>query len=72
MSWQRYGAMPPFAGEGNAIYHLLSWRVESLDEFPPDLLEWAREEAPMWLRPPADLDEVRALQAGATGEGWAQ
>lgn len=72
LSWQRYGAMPPFAGEGKAIYHLLSWRVESLDEFPPDLLEWAREEAPMWLRPPADLDEVRALQAGATGEGWAQ
>lgn len=70
LSWQRYGAMPPFAGEGKAIYHLLSWRVESLDEFPPDLLEWAREEAPMWLRPPADLDEVRALQTGATGEGW--
>ena len=72
LSWQRYGAMPPFAGEGNAIYHLLSWRVESLDEFPPELLEWAREEAPMWLRPPADLEEVRALQAGAAGEGWAQ
>lgn len=72
LSWQRYGAMPPFAGEGNAIYHLLSWRVESLDEFPPELLEWAREEVPMWLRPPADLAEVRALQAGAAGEGWAQ
>ena len=72
LSWQRYGAMPPFVGEGNSIYHLLSWRVESLDEFPPKLLEWAREEVPMWLRPPADLDEVRALQAGATGEGWAQ
>ena len=70
LSWQRYGALPPFAGEGNAIYHLLSWRVESEDEFPPALLEWARKEAPLWLRPPADLDEVRALQAGDAGEGW--
>ena len=70
LSWQRYGALPPFVGEGNAIYHLLSWRVESQDEFPPALLEWAREEVPMWLRPPADLDEVRALQAGTAGEGW--
>ena len=72
LSWQRYGALPPFAGEGNAIYHLLSWRVESQDEFPPVLLEWARKEMPMWLRPPADLDEVRALQAGVSGEGWPQ
>lgn len=72
LSWQRYGALPPFVGQGNAIYHLLSWRVESQDEFPPALLEWAREEMPMWLRPPADLEEVRALQTGAAEDGWPQ
>ncbi|WP_416908048.1 MAG: hypothetical protein ACMVO5_00070 [Polymorphobacter sp.] len=72
MSWQRYGALPAFAGGGQAIYHLLSWRVESLDEFPPKLLEWARANKPMWLKPPADLDEVRALQAGTAGEAWAK
>ena len=72
LSWQRYGALPPFAGPGNAIYHLLSWRVESQDEFPPELLAWAKAEAPMWLRPPADLAEVRALQTGAAGDGWPQ
>ena len=72
LSWQRYGALPPFVGEGNAIYHLLSWRVESQDEFPPALLEWAREEMPMWLRPPADLEEVRTLQTGAPVDGWPQ
>lgn len=71
MSWQRYGARPPWAGEGKAIYHLLSWRVESPEELPPDLLAWAREEKPGWLAPPADLDEIRALQAGETGEAWA-
>lgn len=70
LSWQRYGPLPPFAGEGNAIYHKLAWRVESQHEFPPALLEWARTEAPMWLQPPADLDEIRALQAGDAGEDW--
>ena len=72
MSWQRYGGLPPWAGEGKAIYHLLSWRVESLDEFPPDLLAWAKAEKPLWLKPPADLAEIRALQNGTAGEAWAE
>ena len=72
LSWQRYGALPPFAGKGNAIYHLLSWRVESHEEFPPALFQWAKEKMPMWLKPPADLDEIRALQNGAAADGWPQ
>ncbi|HNP64228.1 MAG TPA: DUF1838 family protein [Woeseiaceae bacterium] len=72
MSWQRYGGLPPWAGSGKAIYHLRSWRVEGEDEFPPKLLEWAKAEKPMWLKPPANLDEIRALQQGAAAEAWAQ
>ena len=72
MAWQRYGAMPPFAGEGKAIYHLLSWRVDNLQAFPPKLLAWARKEKPMWLMPPASMEEVRRLQAGEGAEGWAK
>ena len=72
MSWQRYGGLPPWAGEGKAIYHLLSWRVESMDEFPPELLAWAKAEKPEWLKPPADLAEIRALQNGTAGEAWAE
>ena len=72
MSWQRYGALPPWAGKGKAIYHLLSWRVESESEFPAKLLAWAKAEMPMWLTPPADMDDVRALQQGKAGEGWAK
>ena len=72
MSWQRYGALPAWAGDGKAIYHLLSWRVESLDEFPPALLAWAKAEKPQWLKPPASLEEVRALQRGEAGEAWAK
>ena len=72
MSWQRYGALPAWAGDGQAIYHLLSWRVESTDEFPTALLEWAQAERPQWLKPPADVAEVRALQQGAEGTAWAR
>lgn len=70
MSWQRYGDLPAFAGGGKGIYHLLSWRVESHDEFPPELLEWARDNQPMWLTPPADIAEIRRLQQGQNGKGW--
>ena len=72
MSWQRYGALPPWAGSGKAIYHLRSWRVEREDEFPPKLLKWAKAEKPMWLKPPANLDEIRALQQGVAAEAWAK
>lgn len=70
MSWQRYGALPAWAGSGKAIYHLRSWRVEREDEFPPKLLAWAKAVKPMWLKPPANLDEIRALQQGVAAEGW--
>ncbi len=70
LSWQRYGDLPKFAGTGKAIYQLLSWRVESLDEFPPALLEWAKKNKPMWLKPPANLEEIRALQNAEAGINW--
>ncbi len=70
MSWQRYGSLPGWAGGGKAIYHLLSWRVESHDEFPEQLIGWARKSMPFWLNPPADMDEIRALQQDKEGTAW--
>ncbi len=72
MTWQRFGDLPPWAGGGKAIYHLLSWRVESVEDFPPALLAWAKAERPIWLRPPENLEEVRRLQKGEDGPGWGQ
>ncbi len=72
MAWQRYGALPPFAGQGQAIYHLLSWRVDSNAKLPEKLRAWAEREKPMWLNPPRDIAEIRALQQGEAGEGWAR
>lgn len=70
MSWARYGSVPRWAGEGKAIIHLHSWRVESHEEFPEQILTWAKEEKPKWLYPPKDIAEVRALQKGEEGLGW--
>ncbi len=70
MSWQRYGALPAWAGGEQAIYHLLSHRVESQDEFPEQLLSWAQENKPQWLTPPTDLDEIKAIQAGDEASGF--
>ena len=71
MTWQRYGDLPKWAGEGKAIYHLLSWRVNTPDEFPPQLLEWAKANKPEWLVPPSDMEEIQRLQSGAViGRGW--
>ncbi len=72
MTWQRLGDLPAWAGGGKGIYHLLSWRVDSTDEFPAELLEWAKAEKPMWLNPPASLDEVRQLQKGEGTAGFGQ
>jgi len=70
MSWQRYGSLPRWAGPGKAIIHLHSWRVENHDEFPKQILDWAKAEQPEWLTPPKDMAEIRALQKGEVGKGW--
>ncbi|RKR15210.1 uncharacterized protein DUF1838 [Maribacter vaceletii] len=70
MSWQRYGKLPKWAGDGHAIIQLYSWRVESHEEFPSNLLNWAKEVKPKWLNPPKDVAEIRALQKGKAGAGW--
>lgn len=71
LSWQRYGDLPPWAGGGKGIFHLLSWRVESHEDFPPQMLAWAQAEMPFWLNPPEDLEEIRDLQEnGLALAGW--
>ncbi|TMM58642.1 DUF1838 domain-containing protein [Maribacter algarum] len=72
MAWERYGALPPWAGmpDKKAVIQLHSWRVESHDEFPEKLLTWAKKDKPKWLNPPKDIAEVRALQKGEAGAGW--
>ncbi|MEM9494685.1 MAG: hypothetical protein AAGA09_01685 [Pseudomonadota bacterium] len=70
MSWQRYGKLPAWAGGQTAITHLHSWRVEEHSEIPQQIFDWVQQEKPMWLKPPASLQEVRDLQEGKGGPGW--
>ena len=70
MSWQRYGALPSWAGGEQAIYHLLSHRVEAEEDMPEQLLSWAQANKPQLLSPPADLAEIAAIQAGDSATGF--
>lgn len=72
MTWQRYGKLPAWAetGDQRFITRLLSWRVEGHDEFPAKTLAWAKAEKPNWLKPPADMAEIRSLQRGEGGKVW--
>jgi hypothetical protein len=43
--------------------HLITWRIEDYGDVPESLRAYIEAEAPLWMNPPADLDEIRALQA---------
>jgi hypothetical protein len=62
LTWVRTGALPPWAGAGQGVMHLITWRVDSFEAMPESLKTYIRTEQPLWLKPPANLDEVRALQ----------
>ncbi|MEM9168857.1 MAG: DUF1838 family protein [Pseudomonadota bacterium] len=67
LSWVRYGDLPAWAAkespDGKAIYHLVTWRVDSFDELPERLREHIEANHTLWREPPASLDEIRTLQA---------
>jgi hypothetical protein len=64
LSWVRYGDLPAFVGPGKAIIQLVSWRVDRFEDLPESLRTFVRQEKPMWLVPPKDIEEIRALQKG--------
>ncbi len=64
LSWLRYGDRGGFS-DGPTITHMVSWRVDSFDELPESIASFVREEAPLWLEPPRDVEEIRALQAAS-------
>jgi len=64
LSWARKGRLAPWAGGGEAVMHLITWRVDAYSELPDTMRAYVEAEAPLWMNPPADLAEVRALQQG--------
>lgn len=78
LSWIRYGDLPAWAaGEsetGKAVYHLITWRVEDFRDLPDKLQGYIQQNHPLWMQPPASIDEVRMLQnptgVGAESKGF--
>jgi hypothetical protein len=60
--WNRLGDLPAFVGKGKAIIQMVGWRVDRFEDLPASIREYIRAEAPMWMQPPKDLDEIRSLQ----------
>jgi len=60
ISWLRFGDLP--AGLGKGVMHMLSWRVDRYEDLPESMRRYLETEAPLWLKPPADIEEIRQLQ----------
>jgi hypothetical protein len=55
---------PRWAGEGLAVNHRVSWRVDRYEDLPASIREFIDTEAPLFQEPPEDMAEVEALQRG--------
>lgn len=64
LSWARVGRLAPWAGGGEAVMHLITWRIDEYEQLPESMRAHVEAEAPLWMAPPADLAEVRRLQEG--------
>ena len=76
LSWVRYGDLPAWAAAesktGKAIYHLVTWRVEDWKDVPDPARSYVEENYPLWMQPPADLEEIRNLQTRADSDEYSK
>ncbi len=62
LMWWRYGDLAPHYGGGKGTIQLTAYRVDQFEDLPNPLRSYIEEEAQMWLKPPADLEEITKLQ----------
>jgi hypothetical protein len=62
LSWLRYGDLP---GAGKTVMHLVAWRIDNYPELPAPMRQYLETKAKLWMKPPADIAEIRALQAAS-------
>ena len=62
MTWNRYAAKPSFIGPGKVQMQMVGWRVDRFEDLPATIRDYIRAEAPLYMAPPKDLNEIRALQ----------
>lgn len=63
LSWIRIGQAPGWAGNVPVVLHLVTRRHERFTDLPEGMRRHVMEQAPLWQKPPADLSEIRRLQA---------
>lgn len=66
LSWNRYGDQPAFYGPGRSMIQLLAYRLDRYQDLPATIREFLEKEAPLWMHPPKDIEEIRQLQKGET------
>ena len=60
-TWVSYGVGPIMSSA-------VAWRYDSFEAMPKIITEIVKSEAPLWLVPPNDLDEIEALRAEASSQ----
>jgi hypothetical protein len=60
ISWVRYGDLA--GGTQKTIMHLVAWRVDRYADLPASIRDYLETEGRLWMQPPTDLAEIRALQ----------
>jgi hypothetical protein len=63
ITFVRYGDAPAWASARKAVMHMTTQRFDRYDAVPADFRRWIEESMPLWRQPPADLADIRRLQA---------
>ena len=66
ITFMRYGPLPEFAqkdGITMGAMHMTTWRISNYEDVPESLRSYIEADAPLWKTPPADLADIRRLQA---------
>ncbi len=59
---ERYQHVWVAYGPGPIMSRAVAWRYSSFDDMPDQITEIVRNEAPLWLKPPATLEEIDELR----------
>lgn len=62
LTWNRFGDLPPAFGGGKSVFQLVSYRIDKYADLPQTMRDYLETEGRLWMKPPADLNEIRELQ----------
>ncbi len=59
---ERYQHVWTSYGVGPIMSSAVAWRYSSFDAMPGHITRIVREEAPLWMKPPRDMEEIESLR----------